>query len=1368
MYDRRKSLLRLAWVRRCVCVLLTCLLTVGSLAEEVPFGGADEAAPSAESQTEEGASEPLSLDVVLAGEADLEEILPEDLDDTSSENPAGNEAVLETVTEDHPATDEPADDPTPAPVTEAPTVPPTEEPTPVPVTEAPTEAPTDAPIVDPVVPDDPILEEIAEPVMEPAEQDTAEEITPVNDPWDESVCDHANPHCEQAPACLVDGCPHILSDIHQLDQPVCALGRWLLDRQDALGMEQVHEHQLDVSLSDCVLYRSGSYVIQGRGGRVEVAPNRKAELVLHDAAVSEIRLENGSSVTVKTRGSCSVERLTLAGGNAVVLCGSGAASIGSVAVLPETRSQIRVTGGSWKANGFQEAEGRQLFCFPAAGTSAATVNGEAIAYTQSDADGQAYLYLPLPGENQVYVSSIEGSTLVIRSTSSSDTTTVPVTTAPPTDGTETPGTAVPPTTPTPDPPPDVTEEPIQRMVILYGGEICAVSGDQTGYVYIITAGNVTLDLQGVQLDVSQLQATVPYTLHVSEPSVISGEATLSHAVIDAEAELQLLCGTDASVTFASGTVRLSQIPEGYAATDLVPEGMNRIQLNGAVCPCLILTDGTRLLPALGEGEFYQGAVWTDADGELLVLTVVRDGMTFSQSVLQDGFVLPPLSSATITGDGRSIEGQLTVQNQTATVSFSNVQVHHPEYVLRLENASLTAVFSGDNALTSVGTVTEMTGENTLSMTALSGRLLLQQEAFLPGMTLKGNIKLVPEPEQPHTVLQVVSRTGQPVANRPLTVWIGETSYEWITHYDGTLSLWNIPIEGELSASDGQETYRVLVRDDTPPLQITGITVSDTDGGVMEISYDCADAATSGVSYIVAQQERDLPDTYVERARIAYGANGKVRLKDIQAGMMVTFRVFASRGENQQLNAGTSEDFAFSELRRHVHRAAYTLPDTLNRTYTGKPYELPVQLPEGAEVRYAGEHLTDTGLPVEVGDYTVIVRIPENHPVYFAGRTEAQFAIEHIQLTVLPEPNQEKYMGEEDPELFYTVTGLLEGDAVTGILGREPGEEAGNYAFDISGLEAPDAYRIVLSEDAPSFTVLPNWDEIPEYPSFFSSVGEDLHPVTQEITRSDGRKLSVTLQSDDTLKIGDSTIGRLVYDTKGNKNRIFTPSLGWDEDHETLLLRLRTEPELNRDKGYVTDSSGNPVWGGSYMQLNWQSLEHLSRLGVDAVSLVHAGASLTISVDGLLSSGMSRLAREHNWTLAETTYRVIVVPNSSLSDSILEKRPLTDGWTMGIYMGNGRENIDVTDRVDNLLAAIDLEPVATLMDSVGRYDAMTFGNQLGMVTGTDPGQVLKSTYVQPATPEESEVCDYVRLMYNHRYLMTKLEANDTLYCVHLEN
>ena len=60
-------------------------------------------------------------------------------------------------------------------------------------------------------------------------------------------------------------------------------------------------------------------------------------------------------------------------------------------------------------------------------------------------------------------------------------------------------------------------------------------------------------------------------------------------------------------------------------------------------------------------------------------------------------------------------------------------------------------------------------------------------------------------------------------------------------------------------------------------------------------------------------------------------------------------------------------------------------------------------------------------------------------------------------------NKTKVEGEADPELTYTVTGLLEGDSLTGALSRTEGETAGKYEITLGTLKASSNYTVEFTK-----------------------------------------------------------------------------------------------------------------------------------------------------------------------------------------------------------------------------------------------------------------------------------------------------------------
>jgi len=78
-----------------------------------------------------------------------------------------------------------------------------------------------------------------------------------------------------------------------------------------------------------------------------------------------------------------------------------------------------------------------------------------------------------------------------------------------------------------------------------------------------------------------------------------------------------------------------------------------------------------------------------------------------------------------------------------------------------------------------------------------------------------------------------------------------------------------------------------------------------------------------------------------------------------------------------------------------------------------------------------------------------------------GYTITEFQVSQKVITIKPDLNQSKDYGKDEPELTFTNTALVGKDVITGALGREGGEDAGLYAYDIGTLKANDNYILVL-------------------------------------------------------------------------------------------------------------------------------------------------------------------------------------------------------------------------------------------------------------------------------------------------------------------
>ena len=1205
--------------------------------------------------------------------------------------------------------------------TATPTVEPSEEPTATPTVE-PSEEPTATPTVEPS--EEPTATPTVEPSEEPAATPTVE---PTAAPWDESACVHMTLDCEQAPDCTTADCTHIGQDANGLDIPLCDAGRWLLDAQEQLMAvgRSVRSEPVDLNKADATLYRSGRYRIVGGnlrpGATLRVAADRLVIIELDDAAVGTIILEDGVNATLcaATDTHAAIDTLSVAK-DALVKLGQG----GPMTIDACTgEGDFTVLGGSVKAV-LDEQAGRQLYVFPAEGATRVQT-GQSTWNSTPHEDGSYYLWLEAPAEGMVWTGVSAAGTLTLTQTAD-----VPATA----DGTIVQG----------------------QDNTLIGGLTYTLRGDIVqGTKLIINQSGVTVVLNNANTTGLLIETTCAYNLRVVGTSSMdaNGGKALSGGSVRLlnEGFLRVEGTLDASVTFTGGVVVLSGIPAGYAAYTAGAALTNQsVTIDGALAALVMLSSGEMLLPDPGEGKTY--AIIAD-DATVEVRTVDDGERTFS--LTSENSVADAGSAPAFTVRNRDsgyVPGIITASGATANASFRGVRLQQSGSVLALLNEHLSVALDGDNALlSSGGNAIALEGDSTLTLNVRSGRLLLRGQSDLSGITLRGNIKVEPDPGASHTTVIIRDGKGNPVPNRDLTVHIAGRSYEYTTHFDGTLHLWGFgDLNGQdIAATDGQQVYTAAVIG-TQAEAVTGLTISnvnaeDHEDGTVRITFTCEGAGTAGVQVITGTG--DMPDAYVADAR-QYGANlGEAVIDGLAPGETLTFRVYATTAAGAALTANTDDGFQFSGEYTHVHRAVWKPKGDPDATYTGGKYRVRISVPDTARITYSGKNLVD-GRPVQVGDYTMHVTIPEGDPEYLPGSVDIDFTIHRIVLTIQPDPNQEKTIGYNDPEtLTFTAEGLLEGDVLQGELTREEGETIGNYAFTLEGIEAPDYYTIQMAKDAPVFTIIPSPLQGPSY-----AVDEVMNPVKQTIQRKDGRELFVILNTQDTLTISYSVLGSIVRNTVDDTVRPFTPSFSYHAENDDLLLRLRAEAEIGIDQGYVTDSFGNPVWGSRTLRIGWMAIRHMDQLGVDAVSFSNKDAAVTVRLEDFLSDEMQKAIKDHRGNLTSTIFRVTIEPVD------LPTGAVQGGWNISATMTCGREVIDILPLLPSAQVSVDLESTADTLAALDRYDEATFPTQFALQLGETP---LESTFVTPYQAEELTLSDWPSLMHTSRYLIAPLTEPGTL-------
>ena len=1205
-----------------------------------------------------------------------------------------------------PAPGNPTDEPTATPDPENPT----DEPTATPDPENPTDEPTATP--DPENPTD-------EPTATPDPENPTDEPTATPDP--ENPTDEPT-ETPEIPACDVEGCAHISQDENGLDYPLCRYGRYLLDEEDAYSVATLSNDLriVDLNRADVTFYRSGQYALIGdrKGAAVRVVKNRAAILELRGASIDTLTVEANAVVYIRAADNslASIKKLEVASGAAVIFSEGGAISIGTV----NSKGDISVEGTNLFAD-LTEMNGRARYAFSASGVQSVLVEGERYAWSVTpDADGKLYLWLKRPGEGMQWTATVTEGTMTLRQTAK----------APSGEsGSITPG----------------------ERNTLKSGTVYTLSGDiAEGTVLEIMESGVTVILDGTTSAGTLIEAGAPYDLIVRGDTILDGRGQMplmgSAPKITVDGLLSVQGQLPNGTKVLSGVVICSDAPDGYTAWAIsVPLARQKVTLDGTAMPLLMTPAGELLLPALADDATY--SISADAD-TIVIETVHAQVLTFNLSENAPNADAGDASRFIVNGQNGYLDGAIHSSGAAASATLRNVQLNSASSVLRVENGALSATLTGSCALLSDGAPIALDNAQ-VSLNVESGRLVLRNQNDLTGITLRGNVRVEPESDAPHTVVTIRDAQGNPVPNKALTVVIGGSQYRYTTHFDGTLQLWGFgDLTGQdIAATDGETVYSAVIAGKSSSavtgLEISDIAATDNEDGTLTITFKTTGAKSAGVQMYAGEAPASMPDTYRADAK-QYEADGNsVTISGLNTGDVVIYRVYASAEENVTLTESNADGFSFSEECFHVHRVKWVPSRTANTTYNAMTYRPRMTLPETASITYSGNNLVG-GLPFYVGSYVMHVKIPEGDPIYLPGTVDVAFSIQKIPLTICPDANQQKNEGEADPARFtFTSIGLLDGDVVSGILKREPGEEAGNYSFVLTGLSAADYYTLRLMDDAPQFTILPT------EPSWWGGGGERLNPVQQVIERSDGRKMFVTITTQEQLVLSYSELGSVVRNTADDQPRPFTPSLTWNKKTDEVLLRISAEAELNKDAGYVTDSYGNPVYGARTLRFGYMSLRYMNNAGIDAISFSNKNAAVILRLSDFLSADMEKAIKQAGGNLTTTLFRVTIEPVD------LPDGAVTGGWNIRTEMVIDRKPTDISGLLPNAQVAVDMEVVAKLLTNLDRYDEKTFAKHFTLRRGA---QTQESVFIAPYQDDELEKVAYPRVLFASRYLLMPLNES----------
>ncbi len=556
-----------------------------------------------------------------------------------------------------------------------------------------------------------------------------------------------------------------------------------------------------------------------------------------------------------------------------------------------------------------------------------------------------------------------------------------------------------------------------------------------------------------------------------------------------------------------------------------------------------------------------------------------------------------------------------------------------------------------------------------------------------------------------TVLFISDPSGAALPNTQIVLKLGKNApFSATTDRNGFLYLWRSAPLSSVDAvvlSDANTYATVILSGSGDPDALPAIADVAVNA-LGTITYTASGAATSGVQYLVGPSEVPMPDTYVPQAGRVLERFGECNIPGLQAGDVVTFRVFACARANVTLTQDTADGFAFSPqysfLVSHV-RFPFSL-DPQFKTYNGKKFSFASGLlPKGVSIAWFSGSKPLSDAPVQVGSYTARIGIPVGHPDFLPGVAEVEVDILPIPVLIFPEEAR-KVMGQPDPEEFpftYDSGDLLPGDKITGRLIRIPGEQPGNYPYLTDQLIAKPYYELEIDPDSPMFFI----DFDPRHFRPYDPLAK-IDPVHDVILFSDGRKLDLITATVQKLNISGVAYGEMLTEALSGKVRPFTPSLRLRPGYDAALLILQGEPELRADGGYATDLDGNPIVTGRTLTLTYTHLEHLRRQRITHIAFGLEGAYCYLALEDLRGEALEALMAREGLTRLGSRFAFTLTPVAGGGALPQDAPAALDSAALGaplaqvrLELVKGSARLDITPALPSARLLMDVSPALTL-------------------------------------------------------------------------
>ena len=1252
---------------------------------------------------------------------------------------------------------------------------------------------TDAPAADTATPEaSETPEDSATPEASATPEDSATpeaSATPEDSATPEaSVTPEGSPSPEPSatvPMCHQPTCAHIALDEHGNMIALCAYGAWLLENEPetAAGMIKpvsvmALEKSGSYSLIDgtTTIYRSGTYTLSGGtpASNLVISDNLAVALILNGARIGRLTIGNDVSMQVDFTARNQIDSM-LAGSGSTEFDGTGSLVIAAVDDLGTARFTMR--GGSIRLpSGAVSRNGRLPYHCDAAGATSATVDGVGFPFTTSDDSNRACLWLTPLGGGGEYQSGVVGSVLAVRS----------IAPAPGVTGTFDMDDTIP-----------FTAVAGQSVSILSSG------GAPRSHTLLVDQANVTLIFSNASFDgTADVNLTTAARVHVSGTSSLqalrgttanlTGSGTLRVGALESTA---ISCAGDIRLTYDTAA---GGWQSGWQALDspINLATVTRLTYGGrAYAIAAENGESTRFyapLPAPASGMSYD----IRASGIELEAIQVPTG-TQTLVLTNAGLSITANGNYVIVNDGTVSGGIQVASGVQATLLLRTVRTTggiaigaNANCTLSLEGSSS---FGGSIALGS-GATFAVGGTGALYVSAVTAAgaanvsIGANTNLTLASGTSLGGSNLV------RTVINVTNAVGTPVRDAAISLKIGRNApFTTTTAANGHVTLWRSRALTNMAVVvlSSANTYADIL-DGNPANpnalpQISGVTIHRQG----YVTFTTTGAQTYGIQVYINRSGAVMPDTFDASALQVPRLAGECNIPGLRAGDQVTFRAYAARLAGQTLSAETADGFQFSEAFSFTVtdlRTAFTLADQ-SKEYDRKAFGFRSgQIPSGATVTYYHGSTQLSAAPVDVGQYTAAVSIPAGHAKYLPGVTVVKVTIERKVIYIYPEPAG-KLMGQEDPPFDYSYDALYGRDEITGPLGRQSGEEPGNYPYHTDWLVAPDYYRLVIDPESPMFFI--DWE--PGHYAPYDPLNK-IDPIHQVIVFSDGMKLDLVLRTGDKLNISGVGYGEMVNDPRDRKTRPFTPELRLKRGYDQAMLILQAEPDIRSDGGYETDADGKTIVSPRALTLSGYQLSRFQRQRITTLGFRLENVLVMLELAELSSDAVAKAIANAGMPKLGTRYQIVFTPVNSVSDLAEQSIAAQDAKALGAQMMdvrvqaiNGMQTLDISNLLPSARMAFN---VSSLLESqaettpaisevtIGRgegvsaesitTDVMDLVQQLTQEQLVAQGVklyyygakvlALDSRLVVPYTASEAETLAFTAIMRTNPFLMVRHERN----------